>query len=75
MDLFISPFSVIIFWRSYYIYIVLMEIDANKKQMKRAVDDIETQVSVFLHKTCCGYSLELLGDAILITDNQLYLTE
>ena len=39
--------------------IVLLEIYANKKQIKRAFDDTEAYVSVFLHKTCCGYSLEL----------------
>ena len=39
--------------------IVLLEIYANKKQIKRAFDDIETKVSLFLHKMCCGYSLEL----------------
>ena len=26
---------------------------------RRAFDDTEAKVSVFLHKTCCGYSLEL----------------
>ena len=46
MDLFISPFSAIA------TKIVLLEFYANKKQIKRAFDDTEAQVSVFLHKTC-----------------------
>ena len=37
----------------------LLEIYANKKQIKRAFEDIESLVSVFLNKTCCRYSLEL----------------
>ena len=35
--------------------IVLLEIYANKKQIKWAFDDTEAEVSVCLHKTCCGY--------------------
>ena len=33
--------------------------------IERAFDDIEAYVSIFLNKTCCGYSLELpwRGDA------------
>ena len=57
--------------------LVILEIYADKNQIKRAFDDklAYKGIGVFLHETCCGYSLELPWRGYSNENNQLYFIE